>query len=128
MRKLNVTHSDCKIIQRKNSLLVQGICIIEMLSDDCNNTCCNPMSDAILIADAVITYNKCETLPSELLKQNEALSECLKELYNSCNPKDVTSDKMFNGINLGKKYVGSKGIPSDEALHKANELLNTLNK
>ena len=58
-----------------------------------------------------------------LEQRNKLLTEALKMMYETCNPKDVTYRKNVMGLDLGEYYVGSKGIPSDEAIHKAKEAL-----
>jgi len=55
----------------------------------------------------------------ELLKQRNELLESLKNLYNSCNPIDVTSGKCGNVF-----YVGALGIPKEEDIHKSLEIIN----
>ena len=60
------------------------------------------LANAILIADAGTTYNKCETLPSELLKQNEALVECLKLIYNTERLSSIIKceiEELLNTLN-----------------------------
>lgn len=64
----------------------------------------------------------------ELLAQSDELVEALKELYNSCNPTDVTKNKKFHSLNLGENYVGSVSFPSSEAIHKAKDLLTKINQ
>lgn len=61
----------------------------------------------------------------ELLEQRNELLEALKELYNSCNPRNVIKSYKIHDIEL-KNYVGACGIPSEESIHKANDLIQKL--
>lgn len=80
---------------------------------------------------STISTDHCEIyLASEIdpiIAQLEAdkaeLASGLTELYNSCNPDDVTPHKKSKGIDLGKFYVGGCGIPSNESIHKAHSLI-----
>jgi hypothetical protein len=47
------------------------------------------------------------------------LLEALKEIIRTCNPTDVTPNKVSMGIPLGEYYVGGCSFPSDKAIHMA---------
>ena len=66
-----------------------------------------------LVLDSLNTYSKCETLPSELLKQNEALVDALKYTFSK----------------IGKPIARTK-VNSDhyDKYFEIEQLLNTLNK
>lgn len=122
MKKLEITKGEWTIIEKSTKLEStiisknKRICDVKSYGRDFKSTqdkiiCIEPTikereSNAILIADAGTTYNKCDLLPSELLKQNEALVECLKELL----------------------QLHKDGLYSTKRMEQANELLNTLNK
>lgn len=55
--------------------------------------------------------------------QNKELVDCLKHLYDSCKPKDVTLNKCGNTY-----YVGSLSFPSEVAIHRTKKLLDQLFK
>jgi len=50
-------------------------------------------ANAKLIADAGTTYNKCQTLPSQLLSQNNELLECLEKTFEWLHNDQVYSLK-----------------------------------
>ena len=78
---------------------------------------------------AEVLINKLQSLQSkeqEPKQDGQRYGEAitlLKELYESCNPHDVTPHKRAMGVDLGKFYVGGCGIPSNEALHKTKSFL-----
>ena len=55
--------------------------------------------------------------------QNKELVDCLKHLYDSCRPTDVTPNKCGNTY-----YVGSLSFPSEVAIHRTKNLLDQLFK
>ena len=114
-------HKD-KLIQTNadNPLLTVTICGVFGNDETAN-------ADANLIVDAFNVTNETDLTPRELLSQRDELVDALKLLYDSCNPQDVTKNKRFGGLNLGETYVGGVSHPSDEAIHKANDLLTKIN-
>ena len=110
--KLEITKGNVSAHNQKG---IKGHCILAQVFDvngkslahfASTETEFESSSNANLYADAHNTYNKCETLPSELLKQNEALVECLKKVI--CD---------------GQTYLELL-----ETINKSKGLLNTLNK
>lgn len=77
--------------------------------------------DKIFFAAKCIKWQKEQLQPT--LNSHTELLKALKLIYKSCSPKDVTENKTFIGVNLGKTYVGSCGIPTDEAIHKAKQAI-----
>ena len=83
-------------------------------------------ANAELIAEAFNVTNECGLTPRQLFEQRNELLDVLEELYNSMNPKDVTRNKIFMNIPLGKNYVGSCSLPDNRTIHMANDLINKL--
>lgn len=77
------------------------------------------LSDTKLIAEAGTVASETGKTPRQLADINKELLEALKLMIETCNPTDVVLNKTAMGIKLGEYYVGSKGIPSDESIHKA---------
>ncbi len=86
-----------------------------------NTTHSRREGNAKLIADAGNTAQKCDLLPSELLKQRDDLLNTLSLLIKSIDPQDVCAIRFGSDY-----YVGSKRIPSDEAVFESVRLIKEL--
>ncbi len=77
---------------------------------------------------SVLRYiSELETENEKLKSDNKELLECLEELYVSCRPVNVIKNHTSFGCTF-ENYVGACGIPSDEAIHKANDLIQKQSK
>lgn len=134
--KLNPTTGIATVSQELNAVVNISAIRIEQIADfdyviANHKTIVQQGNDnAIIIADSLNTYQQCGKLPSELLQERNELIKVLQALYDSCNPRDVTPNKVVTVHGkqtvLGATYVGGCGIPSDKALHMANNLLTKL--
>jgi hypothetical protein len=128
MEKLNITQGKWEVSQKlqvqvdiENPLKVSTVCQVYGNSDEAKK-------NATLIADAGTTYNTAPILPSELLKQRNELLEALQDIIKTANPTNVSSNKIFMGMDLGELYVGRCGIPSNKSIHMAiNAIKNATN-
>lgn len=60
-------------------------------------------ANAILVSDAGNTYQQCETLPSELLRQRKELLQALKEIVNQWDKDIMAASYMMEVRELIKK-------------------------
>lgn len=78
-------------VNRVDSNIGIAVCIIR------TNNQVNAENNAILIADAGTTYNECQILPSELLKQRNELLEALMLItYEYMNSVINTKEHIIN--------------------------------
>jgi len=102
------------------------VCGIEIPYDgiDNNKAIETAKANASLIAEAFNITNECGFTPAELLAQRNELLDALKEMYKSCNPISVIRNKTYTHGGITEYYVGGCGIPSNLAIHKAQQAIN----
>jgi len=85
--------------------------------------------NAILTCDAGNTYQKDPTLPSDLLRQRDEAVAALSDLMDDIKPMNFPERDWRNGYaDMKKRGIGSRTMPSEEAVMKALTFLNTLTK
>lgn len=73
--------------------------------------------DALLITDALNTIQKCDLMPSDLLKQRDELLEALK------GSSEVLSEiiKLKGGRDFGKKYMNDQWIKNQQLIKQIEQ-------
>jgi hypothetical protein len=107
-------------VKNEDSFLPTVIYEHRLTEDQCCHEECGcikeELSNAKLIANTFNTANKCQMLPSELLQRYNEAIEVLEQLYNSCAPTNVE-------LRNGEPRWGSCGVPSDESIYNAKQII-----